>query len=129
MYFARGEAALDTSNILDALRKGISGCIFPFAQVAEQFHLIEAPTRTVYLPVGEGKALCDQLRSGTVSRTLYRKLGAYSVACYAQQFQTLDAAGALEPLPNGSAILTDSTLYDSKTGLSMDVETGKGLFF
>ena len=129
LYFARGEAALDTSNILDALRKGISGCIFPFAQVAEQFHLIEAPTRTVYLPVGEGKALCDQLRSGTVSRTLYRKLGAYSVACYAQQFQALESAGALEPLPNGSAILTDSTLYDSKTGLSMDVETGKGLFF
>ena len=129
LYFARGEAALDTSGILDALRKGISGCIFPFAQVAEQFHLIEAPTRTVYLPVGEGKALCDQLRSGTVSRALYRKLGAYSVACYAQQFQALDAAGALEMLPNGSAILTDSTLYDAKTGLSMDVETGKGLFF
>ena len=129
LYFARGEAALDTSSILDALRKGISGCIFPFAQVAEQFHLIEAPTRTVYLPVGEGKALCDQLRSGTVSRTLYRKLGAYSVACYAQQFQALESAGALEPLPNGSAILTDSTLYDPKTGLSMDVETGKGLFF
>ena len=35
LYFARGEAALDTSSILDALRKGISGCIFPFAQVAE----------------------------------------------------------------------------------------------
>ena len=129
LYFARGEAALDTSSILDALRKGISGCIFPFAQVAEQFHLIEAPTRTVYLPVDEGAALCEQLRSGTVSRTLYRKLGAYSVACYAQQFQALESAGALEPLPNGSAILTDSTLYDPKTGLCMDVETGKGLFF
>ena len=97
--------------------------------MAEQFHLIEAPTRTVYLPVGEGKALCEQLRSGTVSRALYRRLGAYSVACYAQQFQALDAAGALEMLPNGSAILTDGTLYDAKTGLSMDVESGKGLFF
>ena len=43
--------------------------------------------------------------------------------------QALDAAGALEPLPNGSAILTDSALYDATTGLSMDVETGKGLFF
>ena len=64
-----------------------------------------------------------------MSRALYRKLGAYSVACYAQQFQALDAAGALEMLPNGSAILTDSTLYDAKIGLSMDVETGKGLFF
>ena len=61
-------------------------------------------------------------------RTLYRKLGAYSVACYAQQFQALESAGALEPLPNGSAILTDSTLYDPKTGLSMDVETGKVCF-
>ena len=129
LYFARGESALDTNGILDALRKGISGCIFPFAQVAEQFRLIESPTRTVYLPIGEGKALCEQLHSGTVSRALYRKLGAYSVACYAPQFQALRDAGALELLPNGSAILTDSTLYDAKTGLSMAVETGKGLFF
>lgn len=129
LYYARGEEALDKKNILDAFRHGIYGCQFPFAQVAEEFHLIEAPTRTIYLPIGEGEALCAQLRSGMVSRSLYRRLGAYSVACYSQQFQALDAAGALELLPNGSAILTDPNQYSSKTGLKLDVETGIGLFF
>ena len=129
LYFARGAEALDKKGILDAFRKGISGCQFPFAQVAEQFQLIEAPTRTIYLPFGEGDALCTQLRSGMVSRSLYRRLGTYSVVCYAQQFQALDSAGALELLPNGSAILTDPNQYSPKTGLKLDVETGIGLFF
>ena len=129
LYCNRGDAALDKKGILNAFRKGISGCSFPFAQVAGQFHLIEAPTRTVYLPIGEGEALCERLRSGQVSRSLYRRLGAYSVACYQKQFDALDAAGALEPLPNGNAILLDAAKYDRQTGLAMDVETGIGLFF
>lgn len=129
LYDTRGTDALDKKGILRAFREGISGCAFPFAQVAEQFHLIEAPTRTIYLPIGDGAALCNQLRSGQVSRSLYRRLGAYSIACYAQQFQALDAAGALELLPGGSAILTDPNQYSPKTGLALDVETGIGLFF
>lgn len=129
LYYARGEQALDKKGILDAFRHGISGCSFPFAQVAAEFQLIEAPTRTIYLPIGEGQALCAQLRSGMVSRSLYRRLGAYSVACYAPQFAKLDAAGALELLPNGSAILTDASQYSLQTGLALDVETGIGLFF
>lgn len=129
LYCNRGDAALDKKCILKAFRQGISGCILPFAQVAEAFHLIETPTRTVYLPIGEGEALCERLRSGQVSRSLYRRLGTYSVACYTKQFDALDAAGALKLLPNGSAILLDTTKYDRQTGLAMDVETGIGLFF
>ena len=129
LYFARGAEALDKKGILDAFRHGISGCQFPFAQVAAEFQLIETPTRTVYLPIGEGEALCAQLRSGMVSRSLYRRLGTYSVACYAPQFEKLDAAGALELLPEGSAILTDLNQYSAKTGLALDAETGIGLFF
>ena len=38
--------------------------------------------------------------------------------------------GVLGGMAGGAyAYLTDSTLYDAKTGLCMDVETGKGLFF
>ena len=129
LYFARGAEALDKKGILDAFRHGISGCQFPFAQVAAEFQLIETPTRTVYLPIGEGEVLCAQLRSGMVSRSLYRRLGTYSVACYAPQFEKLDAAGALELLPEGSAILTDLNQYSAKTGLALDAETGIGLFF
>lgn len=125
----RGPDAVDKHGILDAFLRGIRGCQFPFAQVAEEFRLIENAARTVYLPVGEGAALCEQLRSGHVTRTLLRKLGVYSVSCYKDQFDKLDAAGALELRPDGSAILTDTSCYSEKTGLAMDVETGIGLYF
>lgn len=125
----RGPDAVDKHGILDAFLRGIRGCQFPFAQVAEEFRLIENAARTVYLPVGEGAALCEQLRSGHVTRTLLRKLGVYSVSCYKDQFDKLDAAGALELRPDGSAILTDTGCYSEKTGLAMDVETGIGLYF
>ena len=125
----RGPDAVDKHGILDAFLRGIRGCQFPFAQVAEEFRLIENAARTVYLPVGEGAALCEQLRSGHVTRTLLRKLGVYSVSCYPQQFERLRATGAPAPLPDGSAILTDTSCYSEKTGLAMDVETGIGLYF
>jgi len=125
----RGPDAVDKHGILDAFLRGIRDCQFPFAQVAEEFRLIENAARTVYLPVGEGAALCEQLRSGHVTRTLLRKLGVYSVSCYKDQFDKLDAAGALELRPDGSAILTDTGCYSEKTGLAMDVETGIGLYF
>lgn len=126
----RGQSSLDKHNILDAFIHGIHGCCYPFAQVAAEFHLIENAARTVYLPIGEGKNLCEQLSNGHVSRSLLRKLGIYSVSCYNDQFQKLNAAGALEPLPDGSAILIDpSRYYNDHTGLALDVETGIGLFF
>lgn len=125
----RGPDAVDKHGILGAFLRGIRGCQFPFAQVAEEFRLIENAARMVYLPVGEGAALCEQLRSGHVTRTLLRKLGVYSVSCYKDQFDKLDAAGALELRPDGSAILTDTSCYSEKTGLAMDVETGIGLYF
>ena len=99
-----------------------------FAQIAGRFHLIEAPTRTIYLPVGAGAPLCERLQKGEVSRTLLRKLGQFSVACYEPQFRALDDAGALALLPDGSAILMDLSKYDEKTGLAMNVETGVGIF-
>lgn len=122
-------SAIDKHGILGAFLRGIQGCSFPFAQVAAEFHLIENAARTIYLPIGEGKALCEQLQNGHVTRTLLRKLGIYSVSCYKDQFEKLDAAGALTLLPDGSAILTDTSHYNSKTGLDMDVETGIGLYF
>lgn len=128
LYRIRGDHALDKKGILPALQSGVSGCLLPFAQIAEAFHLIETPTRTVYLPIGDGAALCARLQHGECSRTLLRQLGIYSIACYTAQFDALDAAGALELLPDGSAILTDLSKYDARTGLALNIETGCGLF-
>lgn len=124
------KASLDRHGILPAFQKGDSpGRFFPFAWAAEQFRLIESPTRTVYLPIGEGKALCEQLRRQGPNRVLLRQLGLYSVDCYEGQLKALLAAGALEELPGGELLLANPGLYSAEIGLTMEIETGNGLFF
>lgn len=128
LFNLKSPSALDKKQILPMLNNGLGGCMLPFAQVAERFRIIEAPTRTVYIPVGDGAEFCRLLVAGEMTRSLLRRLGVYSVECYDTQFKALDSAGALELLPDGTAVLTDLTKYDPKTGLSLDVETGIGLF-
>lgn len=83
---------------------------------------------TIYLPVGEGAELVNQLKLGYATRSLYHRLGQYSVNVYPDHLKNLLDAGAAEPVGDGNYILTDTTLYDNLTGLSLDVETGKGMF-
>lgn len=117
--------SLDRHGILPAFEKGDSpGQLFPFAWAAEQFQLIESPTRTVYLPIGKGKALCEQLRRQGPNRVLLRQLGLYSVDCYEGQLKSLLAAGVLEELSGGELLLANPNLYSDKTGLALAVEGG-----
>ena len=124
----KGNAALDIHGVLDAFRKGYQGCLFPFATVAEWFHLIETPTVTLYIPIDQGQSLIDQLRAGHSSRALYRKLGQYAVNIYPDHLQRLLDAGAATPLDGDSYVLTDLSLYSRDTGLALQAETGKALF-
>ncbi|MCD8098678.1 MAG: CRISPR-associated helicase Cas3' [Lachnospiraceae bacterium] len=130
LYNVKGPEALDQKNIMAAFdyQKGWKGVQFPFATVAKEFVLIESPTKTVYLPIDEGAGLCEQLQSGQKSRTLYRKLGPYSVEVYKEQYEALYQAGALNPVDERSAVLTSLTWYDRETGLKSDAQGGQGLF-
>ena len=102
--------------------------------MAENFHLIDQNTRTVYVPIDDGAALVEQLKEGECSKGLYRKLGRYAVSVYEPHFQKLYAAGALltarevPALDESSAILSDLTLYDERIGLTLEPETGKAEF-
>ncbi len=124
----KGSAALDQKGILDAFQKGYKGSIFPFAAVADMFHLIDSPTTTIYIPTGEGKTLVEALRAGLISRSLFRKLGQYAVNVYPDHLKRLLDAGAVQATESGAYILTDKDLYHSSTGLALDVEMGKGWF-
>ena len=125
---------LDKSGVIKAFEKGINGCELPFRTVAENFHLIDQNTRTVYVPIGDGAALVEQLKEGECSKGLYRKLGRYAVSVYEPHFQKLYAAGALltarevPVLDEDSAILNDMSLYSEMTGLTLEPETGKAEF-
>ena len=118
-----GAAAQDAHRILPLMQSEL----FPFRTVSERFHLIDSPTVTVYIPIGEGAELVEQLRRGARSRALYRRLGQYGVSVYEQHFIALDQAGGLEQLEDGSVILTNLSLYSDDTGLSLEADSGKGL--
>lgn len=128
-YFERlldlnGKDAQDEERILPLIQREF----FPFRTVAERFHLIDSPTRMVYIPLGEGAALTDRLWAGESGRSLFRQLGQYGVSIYEQHFAALETAGDLEVLENGAAILRSTALYSSETGLSLRADSGKGLF-
>lgn len=120
----KGRDAQDKERILPLIQSEF----FPFRKVAERFHLIDSPTRTVYIPWGGGQELVKRLRAGEGGKTLFRQLGQYGVSIYDKHFAALDQAGDLEILENGAAILCNTALYCEKTGLSLDADSGKGLF-
>ena len=121
-------SSLDKAHVIERLRSGISGCSLPFETVAKSFHLIDQATKTVYIPIGDGKALCDQLLAGHVGREIFRKAGQYSVNIYEQHYQALLSAGDITPLDEESAVLADPALYRESTGLSLQADAGRAEF-
>ena len=120
----KGKEALDKEQILSLLKTEF----FPFCTVADRFHLIDSPTRTIYIPLEKGAELVGELRSGVISQNLIRQLGPYGVSVYEQHFDALDRAGNLEVLENGAAVLLNLSLYSNETGLSLETDSGKALF-
>ena len=114
----KGASAQDQKGIMDLMNEKR----MPFREIAEEFHLIDNATRAVYVPIGEGAELVKRLKNGEYSRTLFRQLGRYGISVYENQFQALMNAGALELLEDGSAILSDLTLYDQALGLTQNIE-------
>lgn len=120
----KGKEALDQKGILPLMEREL----MPFKTVAERFRLIDSPTRTVYIPQGEGASLVERLYGGQRSRELFRALGQYGVTVYEGHFQSLLRAGDIELLDGELAVLRSLELYSDKTGLSLKADSGKGLF-
>lgn len=120
----KGKEAQDVHGILPTMDTEL----FPFRTIAERFHLIDNPTVTIYVPLGDGAVLADRLRAGERNRSLFQKLGQYGVSVYAQHFAALDRSGCLERLEDGVVLLGDVTLYSNQTGLSLEADSGKALF-
>ncbi len=121
-----GKAGQDVDEILPLMEGAYT--LMPFQEVARRFHLIKSDMKTVYIPLGDGAQLVEQLRRGERSRALFRALGRYSVSVYPDHFDALDLAGALEPREEDSAILTDLSHYSAATGLALDIKGGAAFF-
>ena len=70
----------------------------------------------------------ERLCAGEGGQKLFRQLGQYGVSVYEKHFASMEAAGELEVLESGAAVLRDPSLYSDKTGLSLKDDSGKGLF-
>ena len=119
-----GKEDLDREKILKAFENEI----LPFASVAEKVRVIENCTTPVYIPIDQGEALVERLYRGERSRTLFRKLGQYSVNVYPQQLAALREVGAVQSIDGGALyVLADPRRYDSALGLTLD-QTETALF-
>lgn len=122
---------LDANNILSGFEEAQNG-LYPFAEIAQKFHLIENDTRAVVIPrTMAAQNLVKRLAAGEHSRTLLRQLGRYSVNVYPKHFTALFDQDKLA-FPDGSgegiAVLRDLSCYSDKTGLSLLPESGAALF-
>lgn len=90
-----------------------------FQEAAEQFHLIEDDTTSIFIQRDGGRALFEDLKRNGPSYPLMKKLSQYAVSVRQKDFQTLNDAGALEEI-NGIWVLSQESLYDDKVGLITD---------
>lgn len=123
LYRMSGEKGLDAKNILNMC----GTC--DFQSIADDFHLIDSDTYTIYVPDEQNADDLELLKAGDYSRALMRRLGRSAVNVYKWDFEKLFAAGKLLQLDEYSAVLLDKERdYDDLCGLKLDTETGIGLF-
>ncbi len=141
LYGVKGAEALDTINALKRLN--VPSCLFPFDQIAREFHLIRDAALPVVILSGDeaGESLRKRLMSGDVDRALLRRVGARSVRVYAREADRLLMAGKVAVIGGGDArrgrggadgtitlLLQDIEDYDPDLGLNIDPEEGSGLY-
>lgn len=130
LYYYKGDRGLDTKGIVDQLEKGGRTGLFPFADVAKAFSLIEdGSTKTILIDrEPEAQEIVARIRRGEHSRQLVREAGHYCVNIYEQDFEKLNGAGKLEALELKFYRLRNSDQYTEEMGLVLNVERGEAVF-
>ncbi len=131
LYRYKG-SSLDKENIVGRLEDSVKSRppSFPFASVAEKFHLIEENTHQIMIARNDEPAameIANRLRQGLRSRKLLRDAGRFSVHVYETAYFALLGVGALNVLDDELAILRDDSLYDEQIGLCTP-NTGIGVW-
>lgn len=91
-----------------------------FETAAQEFHLIEDNSVSVYVGYGEGQTLIEELlrTRDLVSYQLIKQLSPYCVNVRQKDFKALLDAGAILSIADNIHILQDPSLYDHQTGLT-----------
>ena len=117
------DKGLDIKGILDDEMK------LNFAEVSNNFKIIEQNAKTIYIPIEEGAELCNELKNGNMNRTIMRRLGFYGVSCYDKDYELLRGSGAITVIDENISVLEDIDMYyDSKIGLRVNAVQNDGIF-
>lgn len=127
-YFTALRSFIGESMDKSETVKHLQEMLLPFQTVAENFHLIDQQTYTVYVPLEDGAEICRPVQEKTANREDYRRAGQYGVGIYQEHFLKLWQAGDIQQLSDNSAVLTNLSLYDPETGLSTQADAGKAEF-
>ena len=123
LYSLKDIKQLDEKEIISCAEQ------MKFKTVSERFHIIDGAGYTIYVPVGDGEALAEELRRNGPSQTLLQQMGQYTVSVYRQYFEELCRTGALEQVSENAGILQDTGLYSSETGLPFEIsEQSEAIF-
>ena len=110
---------LDSKQIVEKLDAGVPECSFPFADIAQDFSIVEEDTIPVLIPFpGKAEDCAARLRTGEFSRGLLREVGPYCVNIPRKYAGELERCGTIERIDREIAILSDLARYSDETGLS-----------
>ena len=130
---------LDQNNVIESFNYGWGDNkrSLPFKDVRDRFRLIDQNTYPIFIPIGpEAQDLDRRINQGERSRELLRAIGRYSVNVYEQHLNTLWTSGVVEFMDDkialkakdGLFVLRNLEAYSDKQGLTLEPETGVGLF-
>ena len=130
LYYYKGEKGLDVKGIVEQLEKGGRSLLFPFADIADEFSLIEEGNTKTILIDQELKAqeIVQRIRWGEHSRQLVREAGHYSIHIFEKDFENLNGAGKLEALDLKFYRLRNPEQYTNEMGLILNAERGEAVF-
>ncbi|MDO4285748.1 MAG: CRISPR-associated helicase Cas3' [Eubacteriales bacterium] len=121
--------ATDISNIVERFEEGMRTMHFPFADVGEDFHMIEERTKPVLIDTEEAaQGIAERIGYGEYSRALIRQAGMYSVDVFEKDFDAMMGAGLLREIAPGIYVLRDRSLYTEERGLSLKAKRGEAVF-
>lgn len=121
---AAGGGGLDSENILSDIVQEARIFLFPYRTVARKFKFIEEDGRLpVLIPFNDAaRADLERLRNGQGDRSLYRRLGQWTVNIRPKDFKTLRQAGGVAPMDRAGLWheLLNESLYNQLVGLRVD---------
>ncbi|NMB90712.1 MAG: CRISPR-associated helicase Cas3' [Chloroflexi bacterium] len=129
LYDFQGKHAFDAHHILEYFDKGALEPNFDFKTAAENFKLIQNHTIAVVIPYQDGESALRELSHSQYPMSYSRKLQAYTVNIYEQEFQALQGKGLVDIYADVYSVLNDMNYYDAETGLILPENSGGDAIF